>query len=231
MVFWCRKCRQNSDRVTTNGGARCRWGRLNAGAVAENRRLSMRSVASLARSQVYHTERPPHVCNTFAMMQRVALVCQRQLILVIRRPTCNAVPSTLKPLAVWPVTAVVVTSLFQSSKPNSDFFIKNQNESIPNRFCGFWRQTERRKSIPQTPSTPSTNKQITIYLCACRLYQVWVWILKVSIMQRLVTLGQDTESNVDKGCMQKARNSWTPWLMYTKHKYRVANKNRTNFDQ
>jgi len=37
-------------------------GRLNAGAVAENWRLSTRSVVDLAqtaRSQVYHTERPP----------------------------------------------------------------------------------------------------------------------------------------------------------------------------
>ena len=33
--------------------------RLNAGAVAANWRLSTRSVVNLARSQVYHTERPP----------------------------------------------------------------------------------------------------------------------------------------------------------------------------
>jgi len=96
VVFWCWKYRQNSNRVTTNGGAKCRCSRLNAGAVAENRRLSMRSVASLAQSQVYHTERPPHVCSTLAMMQRVALVCQRQMILVIMRPTCNAGPSTCR---------------------------------------------------------------------------------------------------------------------------------------
>ena len=34
-------------------------GRLNAGGVAENWRLSTRSAVSLARSQVYRTERPP----------------------------------------------------------------------------------------------------------------------------------------------------------------------------
>jgi len=33
--------------------------RLNAGEVAENWRLSTRNVVNLARSQVYHTERPP----------------------------------------------------------------------------------------------------------------------------------------------------------------------------
>jgi len=38
-----------------------RWGRLNAGAVAENWRLSTRSIANLARSQVYHTERPSYL--------------------------------------------------------------------------------------------------------------------------------------------------------------------------
>jgi len=42
-----------------NGGAKCRWGRLNAREVAENWRLSMRSVVNVTRSQVYHTERPP----------------------------------------------------------------------------------------------------------------------------------------------------------------------------
>jgi len=36
-------------------------GRLNAGAVAENWRLLMRSIVNLARSQVYHTEHPRYV--------------------------------------------------------------------------------------------------------------------------------------------------------------------------
>ena len=36
-------------------------GRLNAAEVAENWRLSTRTGANLARSQVYHTEPPPHV--------------------------------------------------------------------------------------------------------------------------------------------------------------------------
>jgi len=44
--------------------------RLNAGAVADNWRLSTRSVVNLVRSQVYHTERPryllQHVCGDAA---------------------------------------------------------------------------------------------------------------------------------------------------------------------
>ena len=59
LVFWCQKSLQNSNGVTPNGGVKCRSGRLNAGAVAENWQLSTRSVVNLARSQVYHTERPP----------------------------------------------------------------------------------------------------------------------------------------------------------------------------
>jgi len=39
--------------------AKYRWDRLNAGTVAGNWRLSMRGVVNLARSQVYHTQRPP----------------------------------------------------------------------------------------------------------------------------------------------------------------------------
>jgi len=40
LVFWCRKSRQNSNGVTPNRGTKCRWGRLNAGAVAANWRLT-----------------------------------------------------------------------------------------------------------------------------------------------------------------------------------------------
>jgi len=46
-------------RVHPNGSAKCRWGRLNTGAVAENWRLLTRSVYNLVRSQVYHSDRPP----------------------------------------------------------------------------------------------------------------------------------------------------------------------------
>jgi len=51
LVFRCRKLQQNSNGVTPNGGAKCRWGRLNADGVAQNWRLSTRSVVNLARSQ------------------------------------------------------------------------------------------------------------------------------------------------------------------------------------
>ena len=56
LVFWRRKSRQNSNGITPNGGAKCRWSRLNVCAVAENWRLSMRSTVNLARLQVYHTQ-------------------------------------------------------------------------------------------------------------------------------------------------------------------------------
>ena len=61
LVFWCGKSGQNSNGVTRNGGAKCRWGRLNADAVAENWRLSMRSIVNLAQSQVCHTECPRYL--------------------------------------------------------------------------------------------------------------------------------------------------------------------------
>jgi len=43
----------------TNRGAKCRWGTLNACAVAENWRLPTWSVVNSIQSQVYHTERSP----------------------------------------------------------------------------------------------------------------------------------------------------------------------------
>ena len=58
-------------RGRPNGGAKCRWGTLDAAEVADNDdcRVSTRSVVILARSQI---------CHTFAALQCVA----RQLILV-----------------------------------------------------------------------------------------------------------------------------------------------------
>jgi len=82
LVFCCRKPRQNSNCVSANQGAKCRWGGLNEGAVAENWRLSSRSVVNLARPQVYHTRRPS-ACSQCVTC--VARVCQRQLILVAWR--------------------------------------------------------------------------------------------------------------------------------------------------
>ena len=46
LVFCCRKSRQNSNGVTRNRGAKCRWDRLNAGEVAENWLCSTRSVVN-----------------------------------------------------------------------------------------------------------------------------------------------------------------------------------------
>jgi len=57
--------KKTQNGVTPNEDAKCRWGRLNAVEIAENWRLFMQSVVSLAQSQVYHTER------IFAVMQCV----------------------------------------------------------------------------------------------------------------------------------------------------------------
>jgi len=61
LVFWRRKSQQNSNRVIPNGGAKCRWGGLNAGAVAENWQLPTWSIINLAQSQVCHTEHPRYL--------------------------------------------------------------------------------------------------------------------------------------------------------------------------
>ena len=61
LVFCCWKSWQNSNAVSPNGGAKCRWGRLNAGAVAANWQLSMRSIVNLVRSQVCHTGHPSYL--------------------------------------------------------------------------------------------------------------------------------------------------------------------------
>jgi len=65
------------------GGAKCGWGRLNAGAAAENWRFSTRSAVNCSLvPSLSQWASTLFVCSTFAVMQRVARVCQRQLILV-----------------------------------------------------------------------------------------------------------------------------------------------------
>ena len=51
----CQKSHQNSNEFTPDEGTKCIWRRLNADEVAENWRLSTRSVVNLAWSQVYNT--------------------------------------------------------------------------------------------------------------------------------------------------------------------------------
>jgi len=87
LVFWCRKSLQISNEITPNGGTKCMWGRLNAGAVAGHWRLSDAKRCQLSSTSVAslsHWASTVFVCSTFAVMQRVARarVCQRQLILV-----------------------------------------------------------------------------------------------------------------------------------------------------
>jgi len=65
LVFWCRKSRQNSNRVIPNGRAKCRWGRLNAGEVAENWLLSMWNKRWRGGSGISWT-----ICKSFAPCSR-----------------------------------------------------------------------------------------------------------------------------------------------------------------
>ena len=67
--------------VTPNGGTKCRWGRLNAGVVAENWWLSTWSF-NLALLQVYHAECPPYLfaarlpwCRVLAGLSATANPC------------------------------------------------------------------------------------------------------------------------------------------------------------
>jgi len=83
LVFTCWKSEQNLNAITPNGGTKCSWGRLNAGAIScklvtfDAKHCQLSLVASLS-----HWAFTLFVCSTFAMMQHVR-VCQRQLILVI----------------------------------------------------------------------------------------------------------------------------------------------------
>jgi len=66
LVFWCRKFRRNSNGVTQTGRHRqmqVGYVKCSRG-IAENWRLTTRSVVNLARLQVYH--------HTFAVLQCVA---------------------------------------------------------------------------------------------------------------------------------------------------------------
>ena len=76
LVFWRWKSRQNSNRVTPNGSAKCRCDSWKL-ATFDAKRCQLSSVTSLS-----HWTSAWFVCSIFAVMQRVAWICQRQLILV-----------------------------------------------------------------------------------------------------------------------------------------------------
>jgi len=98
VVSWCQKSRQNSNGVTPNGGAKCRWDRLNAGVVAENWRLWMRSsVATLS-----HWSSTQFVCS-------IVQVCQQQLILVVCYFDMHYLHSTLH----WPLLSMRILFISQ----------------------------------------------------------------------------------------------------------------------
>jgi len=75
LVFCCRKSWQNSNGVARNRGAKCKWGMLSAGVVAENWPLLTRFVANLVWSQIYQWASTLFICNTFAVMQWQLILC------------------------------------------------------------------------------------------------------------------------------------------------------------
>jgi len=145
LVFW--------NRGTSNGGAKSRWGRSDAGAVAKNWRLSMRRMANLARLQVCHTQCPPCVfmaclpwCNALRRF------ISDTLVLVILKPTCYSVLNaehyySYLVAAVWPVIAVVVTSSFRSSKPYFNFLSKTEQDRFRTDSAVFSGKPNRKSKI------------------------------------------------------------------------------------
>jgi len=65
LVFGYRRSRQNSNRITPNGGAKfkCRWDmlklRLSTNICYNSKMTTVASIFNLVRSQFYHIERPP----------------------------------------------------------------------------------------------------------------------------------------------------------------------------
>jgi len=79
LVFWCRKSWQKSTGVIRNGGAKCRRGRLSAGAVSENLRISTRIVVNLARSHSVHVICLQHVRRDAVRRAGIATLVRRAL--------------------------------------------------------------------------------------------------------------------------------------------------------
>jgi len=111
LVFRCRKYRQNSKGVTPNGGTKCRWGKLNAGAACklatfDAKLYQLSSVASLSHRLF--------VCSTFAVMQRVEQICHISCSLL----NLPSVPFWCYFCAETAVTCDVCTLPFVSTKPS-----------------------------------------------------------------------------------------------------------------
>jgi len=89
LVFWCRRSWQNSNGVTSNGGAKCRWGRLKFGDFWEITRCNWKmstvtSIVNLVQWQVYH-----HLCCTFAVMHKGSLAAGVTVLCCYNRVFCH----------------------------------------------------------------------------------------------------------------------------------------------
>jgi len=119
LVFWCRKSLQNSNGVTPNGGARCRWGKIKCRcgscrlATFDAKHCHLSSVARLSHWA------STFVCGTFAVMQHIARVCHRQLILVliVDRSVCHCrCPSRQRTLASQSISSIATRLLTSCSR-------------------------------------------------------------------------------------------------------------------
>ena len=87
-VFWCQRSQQNSNGITPNGGAKCRWGQVKIGNFRQITRYNSKtstvaSIVNLVRLQIYYTERPPLFAARLPWCCASHQVCQQQLILAI----------------------------------------------------------------------------------------------------------------------------------------------------
>ena len=172
--------------VIPNTGTKCRWGKLNAGEVAENGQLSARSVVNLAWSQIYHTERPPYVfaascvlwCSALRRFVSDSWPCQAYLQLSIK---CRALLQLLA--AIWPVIAVVVTSSFRISKPNRGFLSKSEpiarflRETKPN-----WTSKIKSADPYYWQYTMSQKKTSHLWLAITLTHMNRFWYLLVEML-------------------------------------------------
>jgi len=119
-------------RSYPNGGAKCGWGRLNAGGLAANGRFSR--VVNLVRSQVYHIERPPDLfvaCSPWCSASRGLVSGSWSLLLTVTNVQFYASPRLKRQL------------VSKTSRRQCPYFIgglESWNHVSPPYFCYFWKK-------------------------------------------------------------------------------------------
>ena len=136
LVFWFRKSRQNSNRVTPSWGAKCTWWRFSADAVAANWWLSMWSIVNLVWSKFItlsvHLISLQHVRHDAVCRAGLSVTADCCYPVDATRTCCECLSGEL---ALWTAVSLISAAVYCSSVPPFPETIQSTNAAVTFRLA------------------------------------------------------------------------------------------------